>query len=122
MADRFPDSTVCDALDRSIRNAKHLRAKDSAAIAAARALAWKIDHWDRLAEIALERAHEDGSRPTIPQNDNTSLPAFLKYCDALGLITKEVAVEKPADGTKTDKSKAEPRKPSNKILAFRTAN
>ena len=55
------------------RNAKHLRAKDAATVAAARALAWKIDHWDELAEQAISDAEAKGkgARPAVPQNDNT---------------------------------------------------
>ena len=48
MPKQFPQETVADALERSLRNAKHLRAKDAATVAAARALAWKIDHWGRI--------------------------------------------------------------------------
>lgn len=92
-AGRFPCESVSDALERSLRNAKHLRAKDSAAIAAARALAWRIDHWDELAERALEEVSGSGRRPSVPQNDNTSLPTFLKYCSSLGLVPEG---EKPA--------------------------
>lgn len=87
--ERFPHETISEALERSIRNASHLRAKDSATIAAARALAWRIDHWDELARRALEDSNESGRRPAVPQNDNTSLPTFLKYCASLGLVPEE---------------------------------
>ena len=94
-SERFPTESVSDALERSLRNAKHLRAKDAATVAAARALAWKIDHWDELAEQAISDAEVKGkgARPAVPLNDNTSIPTFLKYCAALGLTPEE---EKPA--------------------------
>lgn len=63
MPKQFPQETVADALERSLRNAKHLRAKDAATVAAARALAWKIDHWDELAEQAISDAEAKGRVP-----------------------------------------------------------
>lgn len=45
---RFEQQSVSEALERSIANAKHLRARHSAPIAAARALARKIDAWDLI--------------------------------------------------------------------------
>jgi len=109
MPKQFPQETVADALERSLRNAKHLRAKDAATVAAARALAWKIDHWDELAEQAISDAEAKGkgTRPAVPQNDNTSLPTFLKYCAALGLVPEEEKPAKPARG-KAAKPEATP--------------
>lgn len=106
---RFPHESVSDALERSLRNAKHLRAKDAATVAAARSLAWKIDHWDELAEQAISDAEAKGkgARPAVPQNDNTSLPTFLKYCAALGLVPEEEKPAKPARG-KAAKPEATP--------------
>ena len=77
--------------------------------AAARALAWKIDHWDELAEQAISDAEAKGkgARPAVPQNDNTSLPTFLKYCAALGLVPEEEKPAKPARG-KAAKPEATP--------------
>ncbi len=89
MASGFPDSTVRAGLERSLKNAKHLRAKDSAAVAAARALADKIDAWDVIVDWALEDAGGSG-RPAVPQNDNVSLASFLKYCEALKILPGEV--------------------------------
>ncbi|MBW3090425.1 terminase small subunit [Bifidobacterium miconisargentati] len=104
--ERFPHETVSEALERSIRNASHLKAKDSAAIAAARELAWRIDNWNALAERALHDANESGKRPAVPQNDNTSLPTFLKYCTSLGLVPEE---DKPAKPTRAKATRmAEP--------------
>lgn len=108
-SERFPLESVSDALERSLRNAKHLLAKDAATVAAARALAWKIDHWDELAEQAISDAEAKGkgTRPAVPQNDNTSLPTFLKYCAALGLVPEEEKPAKPARG-KAAKPEATP--------------
>ena len=109
MPKQFPQETVADALERSLRNAKHLRAKDAATVAAARALAWKSDHWDELAEQAISDAEAKGkgTRPAVPQNDNPSLPTFLKYCAALGLVPEEEKPAKPARG-KAAKPEATP--------------
>ena len=75
------------ALDAAVAAASHLDdGLDAAAVEAARALADKIDAWDVIVEWAKEDAEEAASgRPTVPQNDNVSLPSFLKYLDALGL-------------------------------------
>ena len=93
-------------MERSLRNAKHLRAKDAATVAAARALAWKIDHWDELAKQAISDAEVKGkgARPAVPLNDNTSIPTFLKYCAALGLTPEE---EKPAKTVRAKSVNAE---------------
>ena len=74
-------------LDRAIRNAerqKILYARHAGTVAAARALADKIDAWDVIVQFALEDM-PDGGRPAVPQNDNVSLASFLKYMEALGL-------------------------------------
>lgn len=77
------------ALDESVAAATHLTGRDAAAIAAARALADKIDAWDVIVDWALEDLGGNprpGQRPAVPQNDNTSLPSFLKYLEALQLV------------------------------------
>ncbi|MGV8972239.1 MAG: terminase small subunit [Rhodoglobus sp.] len=79
---------VREALDASLAVAAHLGAVDAAAVAAAQALADKIDAWDRIVGWALDDLAGDprhGIRPAVPQNDNTSLGSFLKYCESLGL-------------------------------------
>lgn len=59
---------------------------DVAAVQAMLALARKIDAWDVVVRWAQEDAGaERGARPAVPQNDNVSLSAYLKYCDQLGL-------------------------------------
>ena len=85
MAIGFEDASLEVALDRALRNAKHLRARDAATVAAARALAKKIDAWDVIVDWALEDAVGQG-RPAVPANDNVSLATFLKYMDTLGLV------------------------------------
>jgi hypothetical protein len=85
---KFDDDSVEAALDRALRSAKHLRARDAAAVAVARSLARKIDAWDVIVDWALEDVVESGgrARPAVPQNDNVSAATFLKALQALGLV------------------------------------
>lgn len=108
----FTPETVADALERSLKNAKHLRAVDSGKVAAARALARKIDAWDVIVEWALEDvAESEGNpRPAVPANDNVSLATFLRYVEALGLTSP---VEAPT------KSPAASAAPKSKVGGFR---
>ena len=100
----FEHQSVSEALERSIRNAKHLRAKHSAMIAAARALARKIDAWDVIVDWAHGDMDEmDKKRPAVPDNDNVSASAYLKYLAALGLVAAVPA----ADGKKAAPQKSE---------------
>lgn len=73
------------ATEDAITAAQHLTPMDGAAVEALRALARKIQAWDRIVEFALEDAAENGGRPTVPQNDNVSLSAYMKCCEQLGL-------------------------------------
>lgn len=79
--------SVYDGFMLAVKAASHVDADglDAGAVAAAAALARKIDAWDAIVEWAREDASEDQSRPKVPANDNTSLPTFLRYCEALGL-------------------------------------
>jgi hypothetical protein len=109
MTTPFPDSGVSAALERALKSARHLRARDSAAVAAARALAKKIDAWDTIAQWAVEDAAEDGGRPKVPANDNVSLASFLKYLDALGLLPGEAAAPaKPGSASVSPEPPADP--------------
>jgi hypothetical protein len=107
----FEQTSLVDALERSLRNAKHLRAKDSAVVAAARKLARKIDAWDVIVEWALEDAIASNSRPSVPSNDNVSIASFLKYMETLGLVSP---VEESAGA-----AKATAAAPPAGVLAFR---
>ena len=78
-------SDVRDAFEDAVEAADHLTESDAGTIAAARALADKIDAWDVIVQWAKEDASESGDRPTVPHNDNVTLPTFLKFLDALGL-------------------------------------
>ena len=71
------------ATERSIEAAR-LGDIDAGAVEALRALARKIQAWDLIVEWAVDDAPE-GKRPAVPQNDNVSISAYLKYCDQLGL-------------------------------------
>lgn len=79
--------SVYEGFQAAVQAAKHVDAEgvDAGAVAAAAALARKIDAWDVIVQWAVEDASETESRPKVPANDNTSLPTFLKYCEALGL-------------------------------------
>src|SRR5690625_142163 len=77
--------TILEAFNKAVEEASHIKNQDAGAVEAARALARKIDAWDQIVEWANEDAAENGWRPKVPANDNTSLGSFLKYCDALGL-------------------------------------
>lgn len=108
----FTSESVAEALERSLKNARHLRALDSGAVAAARALARKIDAWDVIVDWALEDVQErDGKgRPAVPANDNVSIASFLKYMEALGLTSP---VELKPGGVA-------PAAAANKVGAFRS--
>ncbi|WEV68728.1 hypothetical protein OZX73_05400 [Bifidobacterium sp. ESL0775] len=84
---KFEYTSVFDALNRSIRNAKHLSAKDSATVATARVLAARID------SIA-----KNGFTDENGKLDNVTVPTFLKYLQALGLTS--AIVEKPSGKSK----------------------
>lgn len=98
----FEDESLEAALDRSLRNAKHLRAVHAGTVKAARMLARKIDAWETIVAWALDEANQECKRPSVPQNDNVSIASFLKYMDALGLTPELEApakkqTTKPAD-------------------------
>lgn len=88
------------AFDEAVAAASHLTKMDAGAVAAARALADKIDAWDVIVQWALDDAGDDG-RPSVPANDNVALPTFLKYAESLGLTPagrlKAVAPKKEED-------------------------
>lgn len=98
----FAKATVAEALESAIAAATHLTSRDSAAIAAARALAKKIDVWDVIVEWAIEDAAETESRPKVPVNDNTSLPTFLKYLEALQLMPSKAVLKPGPASTASD--------------------
>jgi hypothetical protein len=95
---------LVEATEAAIKAATHLTDADQGAIEAMRALARKIDAWDVIVEWALDdAAGKKGARPAVPQNDNVSLPAYLKYCDALGLTPngrKSLEAKKESQGGK----------------------
>lgn len=77
---------VLDATESAIKAATHLTDMDAGAIETLRALARKIDAWDQIVEWATDDAGQrEGSRPTVPANDNVSIPTYLKFCESLGL-------------------------------------
>ena len=83
---RGPVRAGFEKAQKNARRQKIIYARHEGTIAAARALADKIDQWDVIVQWAVEDKEALGlQRPAVPQNDNTSLPTFLKYMDALGL-------------------------------------
>ena len=100
-------SELVAATEEAITAAEHLTDMDKGAVEALRALARKIDAWDQIVDWALDDAAErDGSRPAVPQNDNVSISAYLKYCDQLGLSPagrKAIGVKKEAVDAKAAK-------------------
>lgn len=107
--------SVFESFQASVRAAAHVDAEgvDAGAVAAAGALAQKIDAWDQIVQWAIDDAAESESRPKVPANDNTSLPTFLKYCEALGLtpMARKAVGDQPkkeADPLASIKSKRGP--------------
>ena len=100
----FDDDSLEAALDRSLAAATHLTEVDAAAVRAARSLARKIDAWDVIVDWAHGDMDEmDKKRPAVPDNDNVSASAYLKYLAALGLVAAVPA----ADGKKAAPQKSE---------------
>ena len=93
---RGPVRTDLERALKAARRDKLIYARHAGTIAAARALADKIDQWDVIVQWAVEDQESSGaSRPLIPDNDNTSIPSFLKYMEALGLtVAADRAKEK----------------------------
>ena len=80
-----PVAAATEAAIAAARKAEQLTTTDDGAIEALRALARKIDAWDTIVQWAQEDAADNDRRPTVPQNDNVSLPTYLKFCESLGL-------------------------------------
>ncbi len=103
VSDLSRDESVAEATERALKAASHLTATDAGAVAALRALARKIDAWDVIVEWAIDDTRSPDDRPKVPQNDNVTLPTYLKFCDALGLTpagrTKLGEKKEPAVGT-----------------------
>lgn len=77
---------LVDATEKAIAAATHLTSADDGAVQALRMLARKIDAWDIIVGWAIDDvSHREGGRPTVPANDNVSIPSYLKYAESLGL-------------------------------------
>lgn len=102
--------SVFDAAVSAIRASPHVDRDggDAGTVEAMLALAKKIDAWDEIVDLAMEQAAESERKPTVPVHDNTSLPTFLRYCEALGLTPatrKALAAEVKAEGDAVDELK-----------------
>lgn len=80
-AQMFPELSTSEALEVSVAAATHLGAMQAGHVAAARALARRLDDLD-----------ESGFVDENGKLDNVSMPTFLKYLDALGLAVDRSAV------------------------------
>lgn len=106
----FESESLREALDRAVAAASHLSVRDVAVVAAARALADKIDTWDVIVDWALDDLAGNprpGKRPAVPQNDNTSLPSFLKYLEALQLVPPPAEKAKPGPASQASVAQQE---------------
>lgn len=101
--------SVYEATERSVAQAVAAGALDAALsagpVAAVLALARKIDGWDDVVEAAMEQ-REDGARLPVPLHDNTSIPTYLKYCEALHLTPSKVPAKPAAEVDPIDELKA----------------
>lgn len=86
---KFEQLSVADAVERSLRNAAHLLARDSALVATLRLLAERID-----VLAASGFIDENGKL------DNVSVPTFHKICITLGLHPPKI--EGPTGGKVAD--------------------
>ncbi|PZE23865.1 hypothetical protein [Curtobacterium sp. MCBD17_028] len=77
--------SLAEQFEASVEAAQHLDERDHAAVELGRMMARKIDAWMVIVGWAEADAEERGGRPLVPQNDNVTMSAFLKTCDALGL-------------------------------------
>jgi len=73
-------------------------------VAAVLALARKIDGWDAVIEAAMED-REDGAKLPIPLHDNTSIPTYLRYCEALQLTPSKMPAKAAAEVDPIDELK-----------------
>jgi hypothetical protein len=95
--------SLVEQTEVAVKAATHLTPMDDGAVEAMRALARKIDAWDVIVGWALDDAAASESRPTVPQNDNVSISAYLKFCESLGLTPagrKGLEAKKESQGGK----------------------
>lgn len=101
--------SVYEATERSVAQAIASGALDESLsagpVAAVLALARKIDGWDAVVEAAME-GREDGAKLPIPLHDNTSIPTYLRYCEALQLTPSKMPVKAAAEVDPIDELKA----------------
>lgn len=76
---KFDSMSVSEGVERSLKNAKHLRARDSALVATLRILAARID------DLAATGFMDENGKL-----DNVSVPTLHKICITLGLHPPKV--------------------------------
>ena len=99
MAAKFPDSFIADALERSLKNSKNLKAVNSVVVATARSLASRLDY-----------LFANDFVTTSGKFDNVTVPTFLKYLQALGL-TLDMTESRAKPASKADGAPA--KRPKN---------
>lgn len=83
------------ALEQSLRNGEHLRARDAVAVAAARSMVTRTDGWYVIVDWALEDTGGQG-RSDVPVNENVSIATFVEHIGMLGVApSAEVAQSSP---------------------------
>lgn len=97
--------SVFEATEESVRAAVAAGVLDpvlsAGPVEAVLALARKIDGWDAVVELAVEQ-RVDGQRLPVPLHDNTSIPTYLKFCEALRLTPGAVKVAEKPKGRAVD--------------------
>ena len=105
--------SLVEATEAAVKSATHLTDEDQGAVEAMLALARKIDAWDVIVQWAIEDAAAEEGRPRVPQNDNVSISAYLKFCESLGLTPAgraKLAEKKPeAKGGKLSRLSSVPK-------------
>lgn len=100
--------SVFEATERSVAHAAASGALDAdlsaGPVAAVLALARKIDGWDAVVEAAME-GREEGAKLPIPVHDNTSIPTYLRYCEALQLTPSKMPAKPAAEVDPIDELK-----------------
>lgn len=105
--------TMESATEKAITAAAdYLTPKDDGAVEVLRFLARKLDTEDQLRKKILDSATEAGERLELPAYDNTLLPTYLNYANALGLT--------PAGRARLSKNTAADENPKrSKLSALR---
>ncbi len=92
-----------------------ITAKDEAGVVAALMLARRLDLGDEYFEDLARDAAECNRKPPSP--DNVSMPTYLRYLTALGLVPEGLTAEKSGGGPKNDTAARRARAAQRRKLA-----